>query len=191
MAASHSRRETSDAAASVDHPQQPTDRPSRPTAPDVHGRREARPEWEHREVGPIWEGLVDRQIRQAMTEGAFDDLPFQGEPIPIDDSGGEWALAFHILKHAGITPEWITVDKEIRELLQERNELLARARREGPPVRERDRQALEALVRKANGLVRRLEIQAPTDRQQRPCLDLGAELAALAEAATSGAEPRG
>ena len=51
----------------------------------------------------------------------------------------------------------------------------------------RDRQALTALVEKANGLVRRLEIQAPTDRQQRPCLDL--DLATLAGAAAGGEEP--
>jgi hypothetical protein len=189
MPASNEGREPADGALRPDHAGPAADRPIPPVRPDVRGRREARPEWEHREVGPIWEGLVDRQIRAAMAEGSFDDLPFQGERIPIDDSGGEWALAFHILKQAGITPEWITIDKEIRELLEKRNALLTRARRQGPPVRERDRQELTALVEKANGLVRRLEIQAPTYRQQRPCLDLDIELAALAAAVPGGVEP--
>jgi hypothetical protein len=38
------------------------------------------------EVGPSWESLVDRQIREAMAEGKFDDLPHRGKPLPNDDN---------------------------------------------------------------------------------------------------------
>ena len=31
-----------------------------------------------RQVGPTWESLVERQIREAMEDGAFRDLPHQG-----------------------------------------------------------------------------------------------------------------
>ena len=35
-----------------------------------------------RELGRAWESLVERQIREAMEAGAFDDLPHQGVPRP-------------------------------------------------------------------------------------------------------------
>ena len=84
-----------------------------------------------REAAPTWESLVDRQIREAMDEGKFDDLPFQGEPLPaVDDAfAGEWAMAFRMLKNAGAAPPWIIADKEVRALLDRREAILARARR--------------------------------------------------------------
>src|SRR5512135_278545 len=139
----------------------------------------------HVQGGPSWESLVDRQIREAMEAGKFDDLPYQGKPIPIDDDGSEMALAHHVLRQAGFAPGWIATDAEIRALLARREALVARARRAGPPVRDRDRRELEALVRGVNDLVLRLEHEAPTPRQQRPRLSLAAELAAL-EAAVTG-----
>jgi len=36
-------------------------------------------------VGPTWESIVERQIREAMEEGRFDELPYHGEPLPVDD----------------------------------------------------------------------------------------------------------
>jgi hypothetical protein len=32
-----------------------------------------------------WESLVDRQIREAMESGAFDDLPGKGRPLDLGD----------------------------------------------------------------------------------------------------------
>ncbi|MBM4408962.1 MAG: DUF1992 domain-containing protein [Chloroflexi bacterium] len=53
-----------------------------------------------------WESLIERQIREARDAGAFDDLPYQGEPLPpIDDAyAGEQAAAFRILRSAGVAP---------------------------------------------------------------------------------------
>ena len=80
-------------------------------------------------VGPTWESIVERQIREAMEDGAFDELPYQGEPIPLDDdsAAGERALGFRMLRNAGVAPPWIEADKEVRDLLAERDALLARA----------------------------------------------------------------
>ena len=136
-----------------------------------------------------WESLVERQIREAMADGQFENLPHHGAPIPIDDDGSEMALAHHVLKQAGFAPGWIGTDAEIRALLEKRDAILARARRAGPPVRERDRVEITAVVREVNVLVLRLEHEAPTARQHRPRLDLEAELAALAAAAESQGEP--
>jgi hypothetical protein len=136
-----------------------------------------------------WESLVERQIREAMAAGDFDNLPHHGAPIPIDDDGSEMALAHHVLKQAGFAPGWIATDADIRGLLAKRDAILARARRAGPPVRDRDRTEIDALVREVNVLVLRLEHEAPTPRQHRPRLDLAAELAALEAAVEPASEP--
>lgn len=140
----------------------------------------------NREIGPTWESLIDRQIREAMAAGEFDDLPFQGQRIPIDDDGSELALAHHVLRQAGFAPGWIATTGEIRSLLAEREAILARARRAGPPVRERDRTALLALVERVNTLVLRLEVEAPTAGQRHRRLDPADEIRALEAAATEG-----
>jgi hypothetical protein len=138
------------------------------------------------EAGPTWESLIDRQIREAMEAGSFEDLPYRGERIPIDDDGSELALAHHILRQAGFAPGWIATDTEIRQLLAERDALVARVRGRGGPVRERDRTALLDLVGRINVLVLRLEQEAPTARQHRRRLDPASELAALDAAAGEG-----
>ena len=136
-----------------------------------------------------WESLTERQIREAMAAGEFENLPYAGQPIPIDDDGSEMALAHHVLRQAGFAPGWIATDGEIRTLLERRDAVFARARRAGPPVRDRDRRELGTIVEEVNALVLRLEHEAPTARQHRRRLDLAAELAALDGAAAGVSEP--
>ncbi len=138
-------------------------------------------------VAPTWESLIERQLREAMDEGKFDDLPHQGRPFPADDDAyaGDWAMAFRMLRNAGAAPPWIEADKEVRGLLERRDALVARAAASAGSLatRHRDRQALEALVGQVNAAIARLNAEAPTDRQHRRPLDLAAELARL-DAAT-------
>lgn len=135
--------------------------------------------------GASWESLIERQIREAMDAGEFDNLPHAGERIPIDDDGSDMALAHHVLRQAGFAPGWIATDAEIRLLLAQRDAVVARAGRAGPPVRERDREAVTTLVERINGLVLRLEHEAPTVRQHRRRLDLAEEITALERAAAA------
>jgi hypothetical protein len=131
-------------------------------------------------VAPRWESLVDRQIREAMEEGKFDDLPHQGRRIPLEDEtyAGEWAMAFHVLHNAGVAPPWIEADKEVRERLAQREAILERAERGGLSgwVRRRDRADLERVVVALNAAVARLNAEAPTDAQHRRPLSLADEL---------------
>ena len=134
----------------------------------------------HREVAPSWESLVERQLREAMEEGAFDELPYQGERLPMDDesAAGDWAMAYRMLRNAGAAPPWIEADKDVRRLLERRDAIVSRAlraRRPGP----RDRAALEAVVVEVNAAIARLNAEAPTDRQHRRPLELAEELARL------------
>jgi hypothetical protein len=135
------------------------------------------------DIAPARESLIDRQIREATAEGKFDSLPYQGQLLPAEDDAlaGDWALAFHILKNAGIAPPWIETDKEARRLLARRDAIVARvAAAQTPPsslARQRDREALTALVSEVNRVIARLNAEAPTDRQHRRPLSLAEELA--------------
>src|SRR5262245_4635376 len=132
-------------------------------------------------IGPTWESLVERQIREAMDEGGFDELPYQGERLPIEDdsAAGERALGFRVLRNAGVAPPWIEADKEVRALLTDRDALLMRAPGTGSLARPRLRRELEGIVLEVNRAIDRLNSEAPTDRQHRRPLDLREEVARL------------
>jgi hypothetical protein len=153
-----------------------------PDAPDNKTHVHRRGPDGRMQVGPDWETLIERQIREAMEEGHFDNLPHQGEPLPNDDNplAGDLGIAFHVLRNAGVAPPWIEANKEIRELLERRDAILARAAAEPGPstfARGRDRAALEELVTRINAAVARVNADAPTDRQYRRPLVLADELA--------------
>jgi len=157
---------------------QPDRRPATHRTPD--GRRM---------VAPTWESLVERQLREAMEAGEFDDLPHQGRPLPKDDDAyaGEWAMAFRMLRNAGAAPPWIEADKEVRRLLAQRDALVARVAASPtsrPTPSRSDRTSLERLVHQVNAAIARLNAEAPTDRQHRRPLDLAAELDRLDAAAS-------
>ena len=133
---------------------------------------------------PSRETLIDRKIREAMEEGSFDDLPFQGEPLPLvdDSAAGDWALAYRMLRGANFAPPWIETDKEIRALLAQRDAIFERASRASAIGRPRDRAELQRVVEAANRAITRLNHEAPTVRQHRRPIDLERELEALARA---------
>ena len=139
------------------------------------------------EVGPDWETLVARQIREAMARGQSDNLPFQREPLPNDDNpyAGDANLAYHVLKNAGVAPPWIASDKEVRELLAKRDAILEHAASGEAPsglTRSRDRAALEELVTRTNAAIARVNLEAPTDRQHRRPIAVANVLARYDEA---------
>jgi hypothetical protein len=141
-------------------------------------RRDADGQWQ---TAKSWESLVERQIREAMDAGAFEDLPFRGQRLPIEDDSpaGDWAMAHRMLKNAGIAPPWIESDKAARRLLAMLAAMLERAPRASTLVRERLRRDYVATVHAANRAIERVNAEAPTDRQHRRPLDPGAEVERL------------
>jgi hypothetical protein len=131
-----------------------------------------------REIAPTWESLIDRQLREAMAAGEFDDLPYRGQRLPVQDEDieSEWSLAHHLLRQSGFVPDWIRIDLEIRELLGRRERLLERAARSSPLGRRRDREELTDIVEAHDRLVLMLEQVAPTNAQHRHRLGIAAEL---------------
>ena len=134
-----------------------------------------------RQLGSTWESLIERQIREAKESGAFDQLPHQGAPLPLDDdaAAGEWALAHRMLNNAGVAPPWIEADKEARAWLDRRDALLARAAHTGPAGRDRLRRELATIVDEANRAIARLNSEAPTSAQHRAALDPKVEVGRL------------
>lgn len=133
-------------------------------------------------VGPTWENISERLIREAMERGEFENLPFKGERIPLEDEtyAGSDALAFHVLKNAGIAPPWIEADKEARRLIEARDRLVNRAPEARTELaRERARKELRRIVSEANAAIDRLNSEAPGPRQHHPRLDLEVELGRL------------
>ncbi len=130
--------------------------------------------------GTTWESLSERLIREAQERGDFDDLPYQGQPIPLgdDSAAGERALGFRVLRNAGVAPPWIEADKDVRRLLALRDGLLLRAEREGR-VSDRLEREFGALVETINASIDRLNWEAPSDRVHRRRLDRATELAGL------------
>ncbi|MEP7361287.1 MAG: DUF1992 domain-containing protein [Chloroflexota bacterium] len=129
-----------------------------------------------------WESLIDRQIREAMEEGKFDDLPHQGAPLHNDENphAGDWALAFHMLKNAGVAPPFVEATKELNGLLAQRDALVDRAASGPAPSldgRRSDHAALEDLVSQINICVARVNAEAPSSTVHRAPLVLVDELA--------------
>jgi hypothetical protein len=158
-----------------------------PDAPDnktqVHRRRSDG----LMEVGPDWETLIERQIREGMARGLFDNLPHQGERLPDDDNSmaGDRGPAFHVLQNYGVAPPWIEADKDVRALLEKCDAILARAAKGPAPsgiARRRDLATLEDIVVRANAAIERLNADAPTYSQQRRPLVLAEALARYDEA---------
>lgn len=143
-----------------------------PQRRDAEGRRQ---------TAHSWESLVERQIREAMDGGAFEELPYRGERIPIEDDSpaGEWAMAHRILREAGAAPPWIEADKEARRLMAALDALVDRAPTLPLGRLGRARADGAQLVANANRAIARLNDEAPTDRQHRRRLDPVAEAARL------------
>jgi Domain of unknown function (DUF1992) len=134
-----------------------------------------------------WESLVERQIREAMDSGAFDDLPYQGERLPIEDdsAAGDWAMAHRMLRSAGMAPPWIESDKEARKQLAALEALIERAPTISPVSHGKARKDLAHIVAAANQAIARVNSEAPTDRQHRRPLDPAAEAERLERALSS------
>jgi DnaJ family protein C protein 28 len=74
--------------------------------------------------------LVERRIQEAMANGEFDNLRGKGKPFvfntnPYLDPAQE--LAFGLLQHNNLAPEWIERDKEIRQEMKTIRTRLKRA----------------------------------------------------------------
>jgi hypothetical protein len=67
----------------------------------------------------IFDRIADQKIRDAMAEGAFDDLPGSGDPIDLEAYfriPEHLRMALSVLKSAGCPPAEVELINEIAEL---------------------------------------------------------------------------
>jgi len=72
--------------------------------------------------------LISAKIRAAEAEGAFDNLPGAGKPLPPVDNP-ENAVFDRILKDNGAVPEAVSISAELSRLRAELRETADRTRR--------------------------------------------------------------
>lgn len=151
-----------------------------------------------------WHLLAERRILAAMERGEFDDLPGKGQPLQWEENPfvpPEWQLAFDLLKRAGLAPDWIMCDREIRAGLEaladkrRQQRLWMEARRaaiasmsaeEQRAERARLRQVQEQTwgqmrdsIERLNQKIAEFNLIVPIARLQRRPLDLERERASL------------
>ena len=73
---------------------------------------------------------IEDQIRRAMEDGRFDNLPGRGKPLKLEQDPNEdpdWALAHHLLRSSGFTLPWIEAQREIQASIEDIRRALRRA----------------------------------------------------------------
>ncbi|HKC63115.1 MAG TPA: DUF1992 domain-containing protein [Pyrinomonadaceae bacterium] len=65
------------------------------------------------------ESFIEQQIKKAIAEGEFDDLPGKGKPVDLKayfDTPEDLRMAYSILKDANVVPEEVQLLKDIEAL---------------------------------------------------------------------------
>lgn len=67
---------------------------------------------------PFWK-IAEQKIEKALEEGFFENIPGQGEPLPLEDEGHipeDLRLAYKILKNADCLPPELELKRQIRQM---------------------------------------------------------------------------
>lgn len=91
----------------------------------------------------LFQRLAEQRIEEAKEDGAFDDLPGEGEPLELEDDSmvpEELRTAYRMLKNSGHLPPELAPNAEIREI----EDLLQRV--DDPEEQGRAKARLEVLV---------------------------------------------
>ena len=68
------------------------------------------------------EKFVEEQIRRAMAEGEFDNLPGKGQPINLEDyfrTPEDLRMGYSILKNSNFVPEEVQLLKDLEALKEQ------------------------------------------------------------------------
>ena len=140
---------------------------------------------------------IDEQIRKAIQEGAFDNMPGKGKPLDLDINPYEeadWGMAFRMLRSSGYTLPWIETRREIVHELEEARCALARSwqwrsehqgQKLEPAVIEREWQsALTIFETKIEDLNRRIfnyNLEIPSNQFSRLTINLEREFSIITD----------
>ena len=67
-----------------------------------------------------FESWIDRQIREAMERGEFDDLPGQGRPIDLSDTSDDWWIKATIKRENldAVLPGPLALRREVEDIAE-------------------------------------------------------------------------
>jgi hypothetical protein len=110
-------------------------------------------------------GYVEQKIQEAISSGAFDDLPGKGKPLELND----WTdvdpamrLVFHLLQNAGMAPAWLEKQKEVRvEIMQVRSTLRRSLKHPIDHIKRDAEQQFKAECERLNGIIQSVNLEAP------------------------------
>jgi DnaJ family protein C protein 28 len=138
---------------------------------------------------------IDEIIRNAMEQGAFENLRGKGQPLNLDDNPNvdpEWQLAYHLLKQNGYAPEFIEQRQAIEMEVATARGALARswAWREQAQAGDEDaawvngewakaKQRFAAVAEKLNEQIKSYNFSIPHDKLYRKPINMEEELAQL------------
>ena len=71
--------------------------------------------------------LIDAKVREAEAEGAFDNLPGAGKPLPEDEAGLDYLA--RTMQRNGVLPEFVLLQKELVALRESLPDLPVSERR--------------------------------------------------------------
>jgi DnaJ family protein C protein 28 len=138
---------------------------------------------------------IEEQIRKAIQDGKFDDLPGKGKPLRLDENpheDEEWRLAYHLLREGGFSLPWIETIREIENEIDQARLSLRRAwewrehaSSQNLPYEHVQAEWQDAIDRFSeqvvhlNKRIRDYNLETPNHRFQRPLLNLDRELERL------------
>ena len=74
-----------------------------------------------------WQSIAERKIREAMADGAFDNLTGKGQPLDLAENPYEdpsLRMGYRLLRNNGFAPAWMEEAKDLeREIEQAPREL--------------------------------------------------------------------
>jgi hypothetical protein len=77
-----------------------------------------------------WGTYIDRQIRKAIEDGEFDNLPGEGKPLNLEADEHvpeDKRMAYKILRDNDLAPDWILQGKELDSKVEDLLHRLSRA----------------------------------------------------------------
>src|SRR5689334_6787694 len=121
-----------------------------------------------------WRFIAERKIREAMEEGAFDDLSGTGEPLDLSEDPFEdpsLRMAHRLLRNNGFAPWWVEEAKDLEASIDRlRADLRAAGQRPA---------AIDELRAKTVGLNRRIQsynLKCPSPHLHKNPIDFDREM---------------
>src|SRR5882724_8638944 len=78
-----------------------------------------------------WQNIAERKIREAMAEGAFENLRGKGRPLDLEENPYEdpsLRMAHRLLRNNGFAPAWMEEAKDLERAIEDSERELIRTR---------------------------------------------------------------